>query len=50
VILAGFIFFVSAHTLCVLMLITHLREEQVRHEAEIHRHYSNLQSNHLDPL
>ncbi len=42
-ILAGFIFFVAAHAFCLLMLLTHLREEQVRHEAEIHRFYSNLQ-------
>ena len=43
-ILAGFIFFVTAHAFCLLMFLTHLREEQVRHEAEIHRFYSNLNS------
>ncbi len=42
-ILAGFFFFVVAHGFCLLMLLTHLREEQVRHEADIHRFYSNLQ-------
>ncbi len=42
-ILAGFIFFVTAHAFCLLMFLTHLREQQVRHEAEIHRFDSNLQ-------
>ena len=41
---AAFILFIAAHGFCLLKLLTDLREEQVRNEAEIHRFYSNLPS------